>query len=571
MISITRDKPFLLYNILFLLLLGCVLQFGISRIYGPILFPDEFGYWAAAAELKGYDWSEVTSLGSYYSYGYSLLLYPVFLLAKDSVLLYRIAVYGNFVLLILGFFLLYLLMKKLFPKRESKELLLLAMSGILYSSWIFYMQLTLSEILLMSLYLLISYMFLKYLEKPKQSTAVLLAAALVYLYFVHMRTIGIAIAGVIILLLLLIFHPEYRKSVAIAAGMGILLLAGGIWLKSYMLDSLYSAAAETAIAVNDYSGQADKLRSLLTLDGLYRLFVSCIGKLFYLGISTFGLFYFGMIYIIRQAVLSVQYKFKKNLFYLFLLLSILGQFMVAAVYMMDGAYVDTVLYGRYNEIFLPIVICLGLVYMLKTKKLVRKGLALAVTQGVFAAFAVHYWEQAALAFRHGCFIVGLVFAIDRWNFDSAAFLAEALTAGTFLIGLTIVIVMLIKKNRQWYWILSILMLLQLGIGLKASQDYIYLHNSYNYRDILLGQDIKEMAEQGKQIYFLNSREDAEYIELLQFAMQENIIHLLSEEESGFLPEYSAVITYKSNERQKLFRDNYEKELESTHFYLFYND
>ena len=35
------------------------------------LFPDEFGYWAPAAEMLGWDWSESVSLGSYYSFGYS--------------------------------------------------------------------------------------------------------------------------------------------------------------------------------------------------------------------------------------------------------------------------------------------------------------------------------------------------------------------------------------------------------------------------------------------------------------------------------------------------------------------
>ena len=43
-------------------------------VFGFVAFPDEFGYWAVAGAILGYDWSEVTSIGSYYSYGYGALL-----------------------------------------------------------------------------------------------------------------------------------------------------------------------------------------------------------------------------------------------------------------------------------------------------------------------------------------------------------------------------------------------------------------------------------------------------------------------------------------------------------------
>lgn len=63
-------------------ILLCFYGFGIGSIYGFSIFPDEFAYWAYAAGMSGYDWSDITSLGSYYSYGYSLVLFPVFLFCK---------------------------------------------------------------------------------------------------------------------------------------------------------------------------------------------------------------------------------------------------------------------------------------------------------------------------------------------------------------------------------------------------------------------------------------------------------------------------------------------------------
>ena len=65
------------HTVIFIAFLVCFYGYCISRAYGFIFFPDEFGYWAHAAKAAGYDWSEMVSLGSYYSYGYSLILFPI--------------------------------------------------------------------------------------------------------------------------------------------------------------------------------------------------------------------------------------------------------------------------------------------------------------------------------------------------------------------------------------------------------------------------------------------------------------------------------------------------------------
>lgn len=48
----------------------------------PILYEDEFGYWSNSSFFLGQDWSATTGSISYYSYGYSLLLIPIRLLAN---------------------------------------------------------------------------------------------------------------------------------------------------------------------------------------------------------------------------------------------------------------------------------------------------------------------------------------------------------------------------------------------------------------------------------------------------------------------------------------------------------
>ena len=81
----TKADKHLLFIIF--ILLG-IYQYGIGKICGFTMVPDEFGYWASAAENVGYDWSEVASLGSYYSFGYSFVLTPILWAFRDLSLIH---------------------------------------------------------------------------------------------------------------------------------------------------------------------------------------------------------------------------------------------------------------------------------------------------------------------------------------------------------------------------------------------------------------------------------------------------------------------------------------------------
>ena len=138
------------FDILFVLLMFCVACHGISKSYGFYFPADEFGYWSHAARLAGYDWSDIESLGSYYSCGYSLILLPVFLVFKDGVIAYRAALFVNFVLLAVCFFILQK-MGKTFS----------AAVAAFYPTWLFYAGTTFAEILLVTLYLVICLLLLR--------------------------------------------------------------------------------------------------------------------------------------------------------------------------------------------------------------------------------------------------------------------------------------------------------------------------------------------------------------------------------------------------------------------------
>ena len=75
----------------------------------PILLDDEYGYWANSSYFMGLDWSSITGNIAYYSYGYSLILLVLRMIAPwldvgswDG--MYQLATNFNLLMLVAGFF-----------------------------------------------------------------------------------------------------------------------------------------------------------------------------------------------------------------------------------------------------------------------------------------------------------------------------------------------------------------------------------------------------------------------------------------------------------------------------------
>lgn len=129
-----------IYLTLIILIIFCIFEYGIQKIFGFTVYPDEFGYWSSAAKTAGYDWHEVASLGSYYSFGYSVLLIPLLWLFRDGVAAYRAAVAVNMALMCFGVLLLRNIICRLFPEMDKIKRVFISGIAVLYPSWVFYMQ-----------------------------------------------------------------------------------------------------------------------------------------------------------------------------------------------------------------------------------------------------------------------------------------------------------------------------------------------------------------------------------------------------------------------------------------------
>ncbi len=246
-----RSKFFFRYFLLFASLIFCIFQINIYNVYGFSLYPDEFGYWASAAEVLGYDWSDTAAIGSYYSYGYGLILTVILWIFRDCVTAYRAAIAVNMLLQCGAVGILWEIFKRLCqtknPEERRMQTVLAVGIAVFYPPWSFFIQMTMTEALLMFLYALICYEIILFTEKPNILSAVLLALSLLYIYFVHMRTVGIVIAAVLTLLLYAWKTPSARRKLVVSF---IILVVGvmcGLWIKEKIKEIVYGRGHQEII------------------------------------------------------------------------------------------------------------------------------------------------------------------------------------------------------------------------------------------------------------------------------------------------------------------------------------
>lgn len=558
------------------LLLLCFAGYSVSRVYGFVLFPDEFGYWSYAAHLAGYDWSDMTSLGSYYSYGYSLILFPVFQLCKDAITAYRVAVLCNYIFLFIAFVCLQKTLCRICKttdinesEQNKEKIVLFAAVAVFYPCNLFYATMTMTETLLMACYVIIVCLMYDYLSENKASTLILLVMMLVYIFFVHMRAVGVLAAGMITLFLHFMIKSGRRKQMILAAGLGIAALLAGYLIKR-QVSQFY-----TDTAINDFGGQIQKLQSILSLKGLHNLLTSITGKLLYLGLATYGLFYWGIFGLVRTLVHAIRNTRKNQiLFILFLLMATAAQIMVTAIYLIQPQRIDCVTYGRYNEFILTPVIALGAIFLWKSKKPWVGVMITALAELLAMPVVLKCIESNGLTDFQGYFMAGIGYLYQRGNFEPTRFYWQ--TCGLCIL-LMLVITVLIRYAGQYRArnnLLMIILLIQIGLAVRLQIAYTDAFSQAAYRDSVIADKLEQLKE-GRRIVYLES-DGLPLIDIMQFMMRDTDIIVLPQkatvaEYAEELQESDLVLVNGDSPYCGELEQRYERMDVYGHFALFYTD
>lgn len=566
------------FSVLFYLFLICYYGYTISRAYGFTFFPDEFGYWSYAAKTAGYDWSDITALGSYYSYGYSLILFPIFIIFHNAVTAYRVAVTLNFILLGAAYWLLLRIQNQLFPWENGERKELFAAIAMLYPAWLFYARSTMVESVLVFCFLLSCRLLQKYSASLQKRCLAGFVICLVYQYFLHMRTLGALIAGVLALLTVLLTqsHREKRnkKIIYTVVTLAILtvMLAGGYVIKKAIGDSLYGADTEN-YNINNFAGQISKIKYFFSKEGLWAAVCSLSGKLVYTEIASFGLVWLGFWNIVK----AIHRKSENSALWIYTGLSLLAEIAISAIFLVNTTRVDDVFYGRYHEFIFPLLMVMGLWEIVLGKKNWLKLLILIGINYPLMWMAVTWVAQKGITNIHGYFMVGMSFLHEMGDFSVTEMLWLTYPAHVIAAFLVMGIVAFLRKSANWNFLLTGIWILEIVLALRASAIYLDASARGAFRDTFIADKIEELREEEPQsrILYINDNEYS-LISIMQF--------MLRDEDIEILPYKSTIEEYSSKEMTETdivlldYRSSYGTELEKKydcnvvngHFILYYN-
>lgn len=559
------EKRFLIFVLLMLI---CVLGIGLPKQYAVRFLPDEFGYWSYAAKVLGYDWSNLVSLGMYYSFGYSLILLPIMYLFENAVFAYRAAIVVNAMLLVISGIGLYYIGNFLledeagqvdFPKKS--DTIFYASITAFYPGYLFYMQVTMAEIVLMTSFIMICVMFISYIKKTSIGRLIGIILFALWMYSIHMRSVGVLIALVIAIgtFSLTKKNAKTRRHfvmLILCLLFGLLILTE---LKNISKEILWATASEKNLKSNDYYGRWDTIVSVFTSwEQLKNFLIGVVGKLFYLIGATGGLFIWGMYYLIKKIKEEWHREEQKNPIRIFLVLTTLAAFGITAISMRSGR-IDLLFYGRYMEYILAPIMLMGFWGLRKLeepKKKISIVIAVIFLITFFFYFHITSLGRADIASVHIPGIAAYIGSLDSRDWKFYVYMG-----GGFCLNIIAISFVTLWKNEN-----TDLLAFRRGLCLLVLAGEIFLANAVAheksywgqtqvYEELALVDYLEEKQQRGSRIIYLNQG-GAPWIDTIQFLKRDMKIDVYYPHQVGELRDSDIVLTLYNGETPERVKNLY---------------
>lgn len=554
--------------IIFAIGLKGILEF--NRIY---IIGDEFGYWANASHLAGFDWTNIAKVNPYYSFGYSLWLIPLFLL-KSPETMYKMAILLNAFFLSCTYLLIFECLHVLMNKVQKSVLAVVSLAFVLYSNNIFSAATTQSETLLLLLYTLVFWLVCQFVIKKRKIFFVLAALASIYMYYVHMRSIAVLASVFLCLVFIYAREHDWKKIIFIGLGIvvGILLYN---FVKSYLIDVVY--LNNETVAVNDYAGQVGKFAAILSIDGIKNLCVSLGGKIFYLGSSTFFLAYWCVLYLIEKFIEFIKKLYNKEkipdeyILWGFIAVSVAGTFCISAIAALEPYRIDALFYGRYNEMLIVPILIVGFLALLTYKNKVWIHLGFIVVHIFLAIYLYEVLQQAGTSSGYGNNMsVMASLALNENHSYTYPYFTVTVALKSIIIGsLLVAILRFVQIRKVAISIIAIILFVVWSfLGIQWKEETV-LSFQTNASDSELADTIQQL-EKDKEINCYIAEETNEIVSLsfdfLQFMLKDFKMNIFMVEEITEIPDEYFVINQNSN-IHGLLDDSCRIIQESTNFSL----
>ncbi len=376
---ITAFKPEYIVTVMLAAVVFFV-NFGmVGECYNPFLFDDEMGYWMHAAEMAGLDWTGVSDIVPWYSYGYSLLLVPLIKIFNDTVMLYRAALILNLIMDVGCYFMFVYIIRRLFPKLGILPASAVAAAGMLYASYQMNAGIAWSETALLTAVTAVVLVAVKVLSKPSYLNISVFGILNVYMFTVHNRTLGIVVSAVLVVALAVICKKVTYKQFGVFAAA----LAAGFIADRIIKAQLVKALWINGTYENDAVSVAGKLKEALTSwEGFKKLIGVMAGNCFAISVGTFFLSLFVLIIIVKRGTVRLYHAGKvvksgkklsevtdvRSLMFIFIFCAFVSTYLISSVFLLHFKRIDHIIYTRYCDVFAGILIMTGICFMFEAEK-----------------------------------------------------------------------------------------------------------------------------------------------------------------------------------------------------------
>lgn len=509
----------------------------IGSLYAPWVNNDEIGYWGSAAYFAGYNWSEILKYGAYYSYGYGFMLFPLFILFEDPVMLYRAAIILNIIFMIIVFLIAYRIVRLLYDSISQYMSILLALIALLTTNVVTYAEIAWSETLILVLTWFAVFSFIKYLRSLTKMYLLLFTLCNIYIYMVHQRMLGLVIASS-----LMIIFCTFKKKISFRHMIYyFIILSIGIAVSTVVKNDIQSTLWEgtnyvSTIGINDYTGQIGKLKAIFNSVFDFGQFIikSVIGKIFYLEFASLFLFLPGGYFFIKK-LKDRNYETEEMAFF-FMFLSVMGMLAVESIFVYNPERNDGIIYGRYVETLVgPLILMTfaNLLNQIESKK-VRIPLALLILGYCINILIIyfikyHIWDSS----RQDTFFL-MIPAMVRYVIDGEFYIMKYSLESLILVAISIIIVKIYYSDKRYFK--RVLPIISMGFIIISIMNanaifdiYIMLWQQQKKEIIEIIDDNRTQIDLKKNVYFLfqNDFNSDANRNVIQFALRDKNVLCLT--------------------------------------------
>lgn len=529
------------------LIITALITISILAYYLPqtqgIFFPqDEFGYWNNAARIIGLDWSQIADGQSSYAYGYSLFLVPLLVMFKSNpLLLYRAAIALNACLLIAYAEMLERLIKKIFLELNDVQITLLTLMCTFAPYVSGYVHYTMAEVLIHVLFVILLNIVWD-IEKQgiNGKRAMLGSLTSLFLLLVHYRTIGVLFSFIFILLACL-----YRNQKIKISKVSFL-----IAIICTMVNAVFFVTIKGYFSVKE----------LLNLNNDIELIMGILGKIFYANVATMGLGCIGLI---------AMNKKRKSLFTWFYLSSFVVTCLISAYFFIGSIRFDQLIYGRYIEMFLPLLICYGFNELFEGNKNIRNTIVNAVIMmGVMAGTLSIYVSKKGFEEYLPNFVSGVDWMMGNKTISMMWLYIKPFYISVFTLALGYIL--MTKVHSREFMLITAIIVSIISLNIVLCKD-VYKYHKNDQSDYEMSRQIQKLMENKGDIILLDSPYN-NYVNLMQFWLMDKSIHLVQglDPEAFETPDEAIIITHANYEAEEQLLERYSNSVYSSHFKLYYN-